>query len=96
MTIMTRIPPALGIDLGTTNSAAAIIYEDKITLVTDEHGESVHASALAFSSDGQVIVGNQAHDWSSDDLVLFSLKRLIGIPLHHCSGSPKRTLHSGR
>lgn len=76
---MTLIPPALGIDLGTTNSAAAIIYEDKVTLVADEQGESVHASALAFTEDGQVIVGNRAHRSSSDNEVLFSLKRLMGI-----------------
>ena len=79
MTNMTLIPPALGFALGTPNSAAAIIYEDKITIVTDEHGESVHASALAFSEDGQVIVGNQAHGLPNDNIVLFSLKRLIGI-----------------
>ena len=78
---MTRIPPALGIDLGTTNSAAAIIYEDKITLVTDDQGENIHASALAFGPNGQVTVGNRAHVPSEDNLVLFSLKRLIGIRL---------------
>lgn len=76
---MMLIPPALGIDLGTTNSSAAIIYEDKVTLVTNQQGETVHASALAFNADNQVIVGNRAHASDDKSLVLFSLKRLIGI-----------------
>jgi molecular chaperone DnaK len=79
MIVMMLIPPALGIDLGTTNSTAAIIYDDKVTLVTDEQGEAVHASALAFGPNNEVIVGNRAHEGNRENLVLFSLKRLIGI-----------------
>ena len=82
---MRHAPPALGIDLGTTNSAAAVIFDDKVTVVTDEHGSPVHASALAFTADGRVLVGNQAYAQSSDTLVLFSLKRLIGLHLNRKS-----------
>ncbi|MGB0646072.1 MAG: Hsp70 family protein, partial [Bradymonadia bacterium] len=79
---MRHAPPALGIDLGTTNSAAAVIFDDKVTVVSDEHGAPIHASALAFTAEGRVLVGNQAHAQSADSLVLFSLKRLIGLHLN--------------
>ena len=82
---MRHAPPALGIDLGTTNSAAAVIFDDKVTIVTDDHGAPVHASALAFSPDGRVLVGNMAFAQSTDNLVLFSLKRLIGLHLNRKS-----------
>ncbi len=75
------IVPALGIDLGTTNSAAAVIFGEKVMLVPDENGSLTHASALAFDENNQVYVGNGALEVSGADTFLFSLKRLIGIHL---------------
>ena len=54
------VVPALGIDLGTTNSAAAVILGDEVMLVPDQTGAHIHASALAFDDNHQVYVGNSA------------------------------------
>ena len=86
---MSTLTPALGIDLGTTNSAAAIIIGEDVYLVTDERGRTIHASALAFQSTGGVIVGNEAISSASAKTTLFSLKRLLGI---HLDRSEERKL----
>ena len=74
--------PALGIDLGTTNSAAAVLMGDRVLLVPDESGSLIHASALAFDENHQVFVGNRALELEGPNAYLFSLKRLLGIHLN--------------
>ena len=73
--------PALGIDLGTTNSVAAVIMNNNVRLIPDNMGRVLHASVLAFDENQQVFVGNHALEIDHSNHLLFSLKRLIGIHL---------------
>ena len=54
----------LGIDLGTTNSAAALIIGGKSTIIPSAEGPTVAGkmfpSIVAFTKDGQLLVGEPA------------------------------------
>jgi len=74
-------PPelVLGIDLGTTNSACAIVREGRASVV--RRGEDrIVPSVVAALPDGSIVVGNRAKRRRSVDptQVVFSSKRLIG------------------
>lgn len=67
---------AIGIDLGTTNSLVAIARNGKPEVLTDEHGNSLHPSIVAYLDNGAVITGNTARESSGH--VISSIKRLMG------------------
>ena len=71
---------ALGIDLGTTNSVAAIATATGVEFILGARGERVHPSIAAFPADGGVIVGADARRYrmSEPDRVIHSAKRFIG------------------
>jgi molecular chaperone DnaK len=74
------VPIALGIDLGTTNSVAAVATPIGVEFVLGPKGERVHPSVVAYPGGGGVLVG---HDARMQRLVepanvIFSAKRLIG------------------
>ena len=50
----------LGIDLGTTNSAVAIIVNSRAELVRTSEATSVLPSVVHFARDGTIIVGEEA------------------------------------
>ena len=54
----------LGIDLGTTNSAAAVVIGGKPTIIPSAEGTTVAGkmfpSVVAFTKDGQLLVGEPA------------------------------------
>ncbi len=70
----------IGIDLGTTNSCVAITEGGKNKVIENAEGERTTPSVVAFTDDGQTLVGRPAkrqavtnpHD------TLFAIKRLIG------------------
>lgn len=69
----------LGIDLGTTNSACAIVREGRASVV--RRGEDrIVPSVVAALPDGSIVVGNRAKRRRSIDpsQVVYSAKRLIG------------------
>ncbi len=74
----------VGIDLGTSNSAAAILKDGKIIVVPSEDGETAHGkmflSAVAFRKDGEVIVGKRALEYSNihPERVVRWVKRRMG------------------
>jgi molecular chaperone DnaK len=71
--------PILGIDLGTTNSACAVVRAGRASVV--RRGEDrIVPSMVAVLPDGQVLVGNRAKRRRTVDPanVVFSAKRLIG------------------
>ncbi len=74
----------LGIDLGTSNSSAAILKDGKIRVVPSEDGETAHGkmflSAVAFREDGEVVVGKKALEYSNvhSDRVVRWVKRQMG------------------
>ncbi|HEY0194969.1 MAG TPA: Hsp70 family protein [Kofleriaceae bacterium] len=71
---------ALGIDLGTTNSVAAIATPTGVELILGPRGERVHPSVVAFPASGGVVVGADARRYrlSETTHVVHSAKRFIG------------------
>lgn len=70
---------SLGIDLGTTNSVAAVHRGAKTVFVADQHGRRIHPSVVSFTGRG-VLVGATARDNRAIDPAntIYSAKRLIG------------------
>jgi len=71
---------ALGIDLGTTNSCAAIATPTGVEFILGPRGERVHPSVVAFPSSGGVVVGADAKRYKLTEPhhVIHSAKRFIG------------------
>jgi molecular chaperone DnaK len=71
---------ALGIDLGTTNSVAAIATPTGVEFILGARGERVHPSVVAFPASGGVVVGTDAKRYrlSEPQHVIHSAKRFIG------------------
>ena len=72
--------PIVGIDLGTTNSMAAMFVDGRAQVLRPEgHGGS-EPSALWFGDGGEILVGKEARDKASEDpsRAVFSVKRFMG------------------
>lgn len=52
--------PIIGIDLGTTNSAAAYIYRGKPELIQNQNGQTIIPSVVLIHPEGEVVVGEDA------------------------------------
>ncbi len=50
----------VGIDLGTTNSEVAIVEAGKATIIKSAEGQSYFPSVVAFTKDGEMLVGESA------------------------------------
>lgn len=72
--------PIIGIDLGTTNSLAAVWMDDKCVLIPNTLGDYLTPSAVSIDEDGAVLVGRTARDRlvSHPDRTAASFKRLMG------------------
>jgi len=70
----------LGIDLGTTNSLAAVMTPAGPEIIRDAAGEALVPSVVAFGPDGSVTVGRQAraHAVENPLATVYSVKRLMG------------------
>ncbi len=70
----------MGIDLGTTNSVAAIATPTGVEFILGPRGERVHPSVVAFPSSGGVVVGGDAKRYrlTEPHHVIHSAKRFIG------------------
>ena len=70
----------LGIDLGTTNSAVAVMGSDQEPqIIENEEGKRTTPSIVAFSKEGETLVGLPAKtSCSKPRKHLFATKRLIG------------------
>ena len=53
----------IGIDLGTTNSAAAYMAEDGPRLIPNALGEVLAPSVVGIDTEGKVLVGRPAREW---------------------------------
>src|SRR5574341_2015777 len=71
---------AVGIDLGTSYSAVAVVQEGQPQVIPNEWGERTHASVVSFLDDGTVLVGNNAKKniITNAENTVYSAKRLIG------------------
>ena len=70
----------LGIDLGTTNSVAAVATPTGVEFILGPRGERVHPSVVAFPASGGVVVGADAKRYrlTEPQHVIHSAKRFIG------------------
>lgn len=77
----------IGIDLGTTNSAAAVLKDGKIRLVPASEGPTLYGkmfpSIVAFREDGEIVVGKNAKNYfyTHPERTVRWIKRKIGT--HH-------------
>jgi len=71
---------AVGIDLGTTNSAVAVLEGGEPTIITNAEGGRTTPSVVAFSKNGEVLVGEIAKRQSvtNVDRTIRSVKRHMG------------------
>ena len=70
----------IGIDLGTTNSCVAIMEGGKAKVIENAEGDRTTPSIVAFTEDGEVLVGQSAKRQSvtNPQNTLNAVKRLIG------------------
>jgi len=74
----------IGIDLGTSNSAAAVLKDGKVKLVPASEGATPYGkmfpSVIAFKEDGEIIIGKnaQAYAYIRPDRTIRWIKRKIG------------------
>ena len=70
----------IGIDLGTTNSCVAVMEAGKPRVIENSEGDRTTPSIVAFSGDGEVLVGQSAKRQAvtNPQNTLFAIKRLIG------------------
>ncbi|MGM0607092.1 MAG: molecular chaperone DnaK [Candidatus Muiribacteriota bacterium] len=70
----------LGIDLGTTNSCMAIVEGNKPTVITNQEGTRTTPSIVAFSKEGERIVGLPAKRQAvvNPEKTIRSIKRYMG------------------
>jgi molecular chaperone DnaK len=71
---------AVGIDLGTTNSVVAVLEGGEPTVITNAEGFRTTPSVVAFTKDGDVLVGETAKRQAvtNVDRTIASVKRHIG------------------
>ena len=70
----------LGIDLGTTNSAMAVLENGEPTIIVNAEGDRTTPSVVGFRSDGDRIVGKAAKNQAvtNPKNTVFSIKRFMG------------------
>lgn len=70
----------IGIDLGTTNSAVAVMEGDKVRVIENSEGARTTPSVVAYMDSGEVVVGVPAKRQAVTNAknTIFEVKRLIG------------------
>ena len=70
----------IGIDLGTTNSAVAVMKGDKVRVIENSEGARTTPSIVAYMDNGEILVGATAKRQAitNPKNTLFAVKRLIG------------------
>jgi molecular chaperone DnaK len=71
---------AIGIDLGTTNSVVAVMEGGEPTVIINEEGNRLTPSCVAFTKDGEILVGQVAKRQAitNPENTVYSIKRLMG------------------
>ena len=70
----------IGMDLGTTNSVVAVMEAGEPTVITNAEGARLTPSVVAFTKDGERLVGQVARRQSitNPENTIFSIKRFMG------------------
>src|SRR5213080_523474 len=74
------MPKTIGIDLGTTNSCMAVLEGGEPTVIPNAEGGRTTPSVVAFTKDGQRLVGAPARrqQVTNPENTIFSIKRFMG------------------
>ncbi len=82
----------IGIDLGTTNSAVAVMEGKEPKIIPNEEGSRLTPSVVAFDDKGEVLVGTIARRQAitNPENTVFSAKRLIGHRFDEVTDEIKR------
>src|SRR5213594_2652084 len=74
------MPKVIGIDLGTTNSAAAYMEGGEPTIIPNAEGGRITPSVVAFTKSGERLVGQVAKRQAitNPENTIYSVKRLMG------------------
>ena len=81
----------LGIDLGTTNSAMAILEGGSPTIIVNAEGDRTTPSVVGFRADGDRVVGKAAKNQAvtNPKNTVFSIKRFMGRKYSECTSEIK-------
>ncbi len=82
----------IGIDLGTTNSVVAVMEGNEPVVITNEEGGRTTPSVVAFTKDGNRLVGQVAKRQAvtNPENTLYSVKRFIGRKFDEVGGEKKQ------
>ncbi|HUR69886.1 MAG TPA: molecular chaperone DnaK [Candidatus Thermoplasmatota archaeon] len=74
----------IGIDLGTTYSAVAVLEGGKAEIISNAEGARTTPSVVAFTKDGELLVGEVAKRQAvvNPENTVFSIKRFMGRQMH--------------
>ncbi len=74
------MPPIIGVDLGTTNTAVAVLENGRPRVIEDDRGYRVLPSVVSAKGEGRFVVGQAAHNLilTRPDRTAYATKRLIG------------------
>ncbi|MFN7143100.1 MAG: Hsp70 family protein, partial [Myxococcota bacterium] len=74
------MPPIIGVDLGTTNTAVAVLENGRPRVIEDDRGYKVLPSVVSAKGEGRFVVGQAAHNLilTRPDRTVYAAKRLIG------------------
>ncbi len=77
---MAKSGKVIGIDLGTTNSAVAVMEGGQITVIPNEEGGRTTPSVVAFTDEGERLVGTVAKRQAvtNPERTVYSIKRFMG------------------
>ena len=86
----------LGIDLGTTNSAMAVLEGGQPTIIVNAEGDRTTPSVVGFRSEGDRIVGKAAKNQAvtNPKNTVFSIKRFMGRKYSECASELKTVPYS--
>ena len=81
----------LGIDLGTTNSAMAVLEGGSPTIIVNAEGDRTTPSVVGFRADGDRVVGKAAKNQAvtTPKNTVFSIKRFMGRKYSECTSEIK-------
>ena len=81
----------LGIDLGTTNSAMAVLEGGQPTIIVNAEGDRTTPSVVGFRAEGDRIVGKSAKNQAvtNPQNTVFSIKRFMGRKYSECASELK-------
>jgi molecular chaperone DnaK len=86
----------LGIDLGTTNSAVAVLEGGEPTIIINSEGDRTTPSVVAFRKEGERVVGKAAKNQAitNPENTVTSIKRFVGRKFEETSSERKTVAYT--